>query len=140
MKKTLEEKTGLTAFIPTNAACENLGYSALAYLFSDKGKKDLKHIVEYQLSSQLGYSDEIIQKKNLFIESLYKSYMIELIILDKKRGEKALMHVCTRMDESKKHDVANPHCMRILSNKGESRVLMTNFIVHNACVFCLNLN
>ncbi|ORX96982.1 FAS1 domain-containing protein [Basidiobolus meristosporus CBS 931.73] len=56
----IKDEEGITIFLPTDAAFRNLGCGATSYLFSDKGKDDLKKILQLHISKKLAYSTSII--------------------------------------------------------------------------------
>lgn len=52
-KKEIRDGKSLTMFAPNQDAWERLGLKNLAYLFGcEEGKKDLKKIVEYHVSTR----------------------------------------------------------------------------------------
>jgi len=139
MRKTLEETAGLTVLVPTNGAWENLGYSALAYLFSEHGKKDLKRIVEYHMSKTLVYADMVIEKKHVSMESMLKGEKIEWNVEEMKKGERSFMNFGWEKMSDKHHEgKINPNCTRILLNRGESRVTLTDILCENGNMFLIS--
>lgn len=140
MQRTLREQSGLTCFIPTNAAWMNLGYAALAHLFSETGKKDLMRIVEFHLSSKLVYADKLISEKHVQLETLLKGDKIEVNVEEMKRGERSIMNFgWEKQDKMKHHDGGiNPNCNRILLNRGESRVVFTDAVCENGNMFIIS--
>ncbi|KAJ3077194.1 hypothetical protein HK102_005279 [Quaeritorhiza haematococci] len=69
LEKAFKEKS-VTVFAPTNGAWENLGFSRLCYLFSDKGHKDLKKILENHIGTELLYSNEMMEEKEVTIKTM----------------------------------------------------------------------
>ena len=138
MDKTMIEKAGLTAFIPSNHAWENLGYKALAYLFScPEGMKDLKSIVEYHLCQKVTYADCFIEKKKVELESMLKGEKIEIQVEHMKQGEMRV-HNIGRFEDNKKHCEINPNCYRMILNRGESRIMFTDAVCENGNVFVIS--
>lgn len=136
--KTLCSQNGLTAFIPTNAAWKNLGLMANAYLFSCEGEKDLKRIVEYHLAlpKQVLYADQLVKEKKVQLESILKGEKIELIAEEMKKGERQLMNFGENGDLN---PGVNPWHYRMLLNRGESRIVLTDVVCENGNAFLINM-
>ncbi|KAJ3041184.1 hypothetical protein HK097_002364 [Rhizophlyctis rosea] len=64
LEEYLKETKTITLFAPTNWAFKKLGVKKLKYLFSHKGKEELKKILSYHVSTELVYGPEILEAKN----------------------------------------------------------------------------
>ncbi|KAJ3082450.1 hypothetical protein HK102_001696, partial [Quaeritorhiza haematococci] len=92
LEKAFKEK-GVTVFAPTNGAWENLGFNRLCYLFSDKGHKDLKKILENHIGTELLYSDEMIEEKEVTIKTMGgEGACIEAMSRSEKGGHGFMHH------------------------------------------------
>ncbi|KAJ3093193.1 hypothetical protein HK102_003601 [Quaeritorhiza haematococci] len=81
MTDAYEKGKGVTVFAPNNMAWEQLGLRNLLYLFSQEGNKDLRKVLEYQISNTLFYSSDALDKEGQDIEipTLIKNESIKLV-------------------------------------------------------------
>jgi hypothetical protein len=84
LQRELQESKGLTVFVPTNAAWENIGFQNLMYLFCEENVKDLKQVIQYHLTEKLVYADEMMEQEKLEIPTKLKGEKIVLRISHKK--------------------------------------------------------
>ncbi|KAJ3081576.1 hypothetical protein HK102_002263 [Quaeritorhiza haematococci] len=95
----LDEEKALSVFAPTNSAWENLGMTRLFYLFSHAGREDLRKIMEYHIGTELVYSSEMIDQKQVSVPTMLKGE--ELNIKATCRSEKSKDRCFERDDEER---------------------------------------
>lgn len=135
MSKEMQD-CSMTLFCPTNSAWKNLGYKTISYLFSQRGEKDLKRIVEYHMVDQVVYTDSLIQKKQTELRTLLKGEKIEVHVEEMKAGERMLLNYNSQHHEE---GSININHYRILLNRGESRVIFTDGVCENGNVMLINM-
>ncbi|KAJ3294244.1 hypothetical protein HK104_003821 [Borealophlyctis nickersoniae] len=119
---------GITVFAPTNRAWERLGYRNLAHLFgSEKGKEDLKKIVEFHASvaTDLAYSIDMMEQHKLKVHTLHKDQLLEL-------------EARKRRDISTKKHECDAYKYLFLINHGEAVVRFADGIAANGVVHMIN--
>ncbi|KAI9095270.1 Fasciclin domain-containing protein [Phlyctochytrium arcticum] len=116
-KDTLNEKAAITVFAPSNRAFKQLGVRRLKYLFSKKGREDLKQLVAYHISTDLVYSPDIWDKKELELPTIEGT---KLDIVAKEKDE----------DHGHKH--------RIIEINKEAHVFIHDGIAHNGVIHAID--
>ncbi|KAJ3045199.1 hypothetical protein HDV00_011069 [Rhizophlyctis rosea] len=113
----LEEAKAITLFAPTNRAFKKLGLKKLKYLFSHKGKAELKKILSYHVSTDLVYGTAILEAKEKTLPT------VEGHNLDVK---------------VKKADPEHGHKHPVIEINGEAHVIVHDGIAGNGVIHAID--
>ncbi|KAJ3119120.1 hypothetical protein HDU96_000035 [Phlyctochytrium bullatum] len=72
------DAVGVTVFAPVNRAFRKLGFRKLRYLFSDAGSNELKQILAYHISTDLAYSNAVVQAGHASLPTLLDGASLKL--------------------------------------------------------------
>ncbi|KAI9101850.1 FAS1 domain-containing protein [Phlyctochytrium arcticum] len=139
MTERMVNEKEMTMFVPSNNAWKRLGVENLMYLFSCpqhckchsnknkgssgcNGRRDLKRIMEYSMAKELGYTCDMMGKKEMCMKTFLEGE--KMCVEARQRG-----HGRGRTRHGDKHDVRN---WMFLMNEGEASIAFTDFPAENA--------
>ncbi|KAJ1570126.1 hypothetical protein HK096_007642 [Nowakowskiella sp. JEL0078] len=128
MLKKLEQEKEMTIFAPVNSAWKQLGVQNMVYLFSPRGEKDLKRIVQYHMGKEVVYSTNMMKDQKIRIKSFMRDEEIEIQSREMSQSQYEL----------KERNQANKWVFSV--NKGEARILpnFNEFLAANGVIHPIN--
>jgi len=133
MLKSIEDKKELTIFAPDNHAWKSLGMSNMIYLFSPRGRKDLKRIVQYHIGTNTLYSTDMMKKQKIRVRTLLHDQELEISAWERESGRRGHRDVEKRKEEE-------PWNWVFTINKGEANVekLCADYFADNGVIQPIN--
>jgi len=113
--KRIEESKGLTVFAPGNAAWKSLGIQNLVYLFSPRGCKDLKKIIQYHICEEVLYSTNLMKDKKTTCRTQLRDQEIEINSFERNERRR-------RRPEGREEREDEPSNWIFTINRGEATI------------------
>jgi len=129
--KTIEDENKLTIFAPTNHAWKMIGIQNLVYLFSPRGTKDLKKVLQYHIAKEVIYSINMMKEQKMRAKTLLHGEELEISACERKGG---------RGRELKENRKEDPSDYVFTINKGEARIQehCADILAENGVVQAIN--
>ncbi|KAJ3124597.1 hypothetical protein HK098_000993 [Nowakowskiella sp. JEL0407] len=125
----IDDMKGVTIYAPVNSAWKTLGLQNMIYLFSPRGRKDLKKIVQYHIAKKILYSCDLMKEKKVRVRTLYRDEELEVTACPRE-GEKHNSHENTH----------EPSQWIFTINKGEARIqnYCADYLAENGVIQAIN--
>ncbi|KAI8854007.1 FAS1 domain-containing protein [Chytridium lagenaria] len=132
----LEQMKGGTVLVPDNAAWEKLGFRNLYHLFSERGRDDLKKILQYHVADDLAYSTKMMRDGKVELETMLKGEKIIVEARRRRDGGGGRRQVRRGEDDDGQHE--SPKDYIFVVNEGEARIRFTDGVSENGVIHVIS--